>query len=145
MHLITYPLIANETHERYEFLSEGPNGTIKKVVIYQRIGDGIYNLAFGDWNEITQTIDDHVRTNNDDRDKVLGTVALTVSDFIKYHPESIIVAKGSTLARTRLYQMGISAHWPVINKQFHVEGLYNGDWEPFRGGRNYQAFSLEAR
>lgn len=145
MRLVTYSLIAIENHERYKFLSEGPNGAIKKVVQYQKIDEGIYNLSFGDWNESEQSIDDSIRTNNKDRDKVLATVASTIMDFMKYHPEAIIAAKGSTPARTRLYQIGIANNWHSIKEKFYVEGLYNGKWEPFKSGRNYQAFSLQAK
>lgn len=38
----------------YEFFSEGPKGTIKKVVRYRLIQEHpsrIYNIGFGDWNE----------------------------------------------------------------------------------------------
>jgi hypothetical protein len=34
----------------------------------------MYNLGFGDYNEITGLIDDKVITNNGDREKVLATV-----------------------------------------------------------------------
>ena len=35
----------------YEFTSEGPNGSIHKMVEYSETGtENIYNLAFGDYN-----------------------------------------------------------------------------------------------
>ncbi len=51
MHLDTYPVVVSQNHSRFEFLSEGPKGTIKKVVLYQRVTKGHFNLAFGDWDE----------------------------------------------------------------------------------------------
>lgn len=98
MNLDKYPIISDNEHMAYEFLSEGPNGTVKKVVFFQEIGDNLYNLAFGDWDEIKQKIDDKARSNNNDRDKVLATVASTVIDFIKYYPEASVFARGSTPA-----------------------------------------------
>ena len=86
MNASKYSVVSDNNHETYEFLSEGPNGTIKKVVLYQEIEDDIFNLAFGDWDEDNQRIDDRARTNNNDLDKVLATVASTVIDFIKHHP-----------------------------------------------------------
>jgi len=69
----------------YEFYSEGPKGIIKKVVRYSLIEEfpyKIYNLGFGDWIEERQDVDDLINTNNQDRQKVLGTVADTVVDFL---------------------------------------------------------------
>ena len=54
----------------FEFYSEGPNGHIKKIVMYERIGEDLYNLALGDWDENTKTIDYDVTTNNGDWLKV---------------------------------------------------------------------------
>jgi hypothetical protein len=48
----------------------------KKVISYERVTENLYNLAFGDWNEGRQRVDDSARNNNGDRDKVLMTVAL---------------------------------------------------------------------
>ena len=114
MNLEKYPVVSDNDHRAYEFLSEGPNGTIKKVVFYQEIDENIFNLAFGDWDEINQKIDDGARSNNNDRDKVIATVASTIIDFMKYHPDATVVAKGSTSARTRLYQIGIFSHLQEI-------------------------------
>jgi hypothetical protein len=140
-----YSVVSDNDHLTYEFLSEGPKGTIKKVVFYQEINDNLFNLAFGDWDETKQKIDDKIKSNNNDRNKVLATVALTAVDFIKYHPEALIFAEGSTPARTRLYQMGILANWRDINQSFDVEGFWNGKWESFEQHKNYQAFILKAK
>jgi hypothetical protein len=49
----------------YEFISEGSKGTIHKMVEYSDTGtENIYNLAFGDFNETTNAIDDSSITNN---------------------------------------------------------------------------------
>jgi hypothetical protein len=140
-----YAVLTNANHEVYEFLSEGPNGIIKKIVNYRVISDNLFNLAFGDWDETEQRINYLVRTNNHDRDKVLVTVASTVVDFMKHHPDASLFAKGSTPGRTRLYQIGISDCWDEIGRFFEIEGFYKGYWEPFEKGKNYQAFTLEAK
>src|SRR5688572_18026618 len=54
--------------------------------------------------------------NNQDRDKILATVAAMVLEFTEHFPEVWVYAQGSTLARTRLYQMGIAAHWDDIDE-----------------------------
>lgn len=145
MHLDKYAALADDRHETYEFLSSGPKGSIKKVVVFQKIGLNLYNLAFGDWDESAQKINDDVRTNNDDRDRVLTTVASTVIDFMQYHPLAIIRAEGITPAKTRLYQMGINSNWNDINQLFEIQGLIDGEWELFNPRKNYKAFTLMSK
>jgi hypothetical protein len=145
MHLDSYSPVSNPTHDTYEFLSEGPKGTVKKVVQYQALSPGVYNLAFGDWDEEAQEISDDVRTNNADRDKVLATVAAIVIDFMAYHPGAILFAQGSTPARTRLYQIGIKANWHQIRHTFDLIGFTTEGWEPLAPNKNYKAFALKAK
>lgn len=148
MKLVAYPFIKRPESYYYEFYSEGPNGSVKKVVEYYRLQEleaEVFNLAFGDWNENSDRINDLSVSNNGDREKVLTTVAATVTDFIKDHPDAIIIATGSTLSRTRLYQMGIAKLWDEIRQQFEIQGYINDTWRPFQKGVNYSAFLLKAR
>jgi hypothetical protein len=145
MNLEKYPVISTNEHQTYEFLSEGPNGSIKKVIYFQEIADNLFNLAFGDWNENEQSIDDKARSNNNDRDKVMATVASAVIDFISIYPDAMIFAKGSTPARTRLYQIGIFANWHEISQLLNVEGFINGVWYPIEKHRNYHAFLVKVK
>lgn len=145
MNLTLYSVESTNEHKTYEFISDGPNGQIKKFVYYETYGDNIYNLAFGDWSEFEQGINDRVRSNNHDRDKIIATVAATILEFITHYPKAIIFAKGSTPSRTRLYQMGIVANWQEINQRFVIEGFINGVWEPFEKNKNYKAFMCRAK
>ena len=148
MDLDKYSIVSSKDHKFYEFYSEGPKGRIKKVIYYQilsRWGDNIFNLAFGDWMENAKRVNDKIITNNNDRQKILATVASTVIEFIKYHPGAIIYAEGSTPSRTRLYQMGITAYWHEITKQFEIFGFRVENWEPFQPGRNYEAFAIKIK
>jgi hypothetical protein len=128
----------------YEFFSEGPNGKILKVVQFQQISatEDIYNLGFGDFNEQIGDIDDLSISNNLDTQKVLTTVAKTVVDFMQQHPKAIVMARGSTPSRTRLYQMGISQFWTEIEKMFEVRGFNRGRWEPYERGENFESFFI---
>lgn len=137
-----YPVVSTSDHRRFEFLSEGPNGTIRKVAQYQRMGPNFFNLAFGDWDEESQSLSDLARSNNQDRAKVLATVAFTMIEFMEFHPKATVIAHGVTPARTRLYQMGINANWAEISLWLSVEGLRNGIWRPFEMNKNYDAFSV---
>lgn len=133
----------------YEFESEGPKRVIKKVVRYSLIEDSphkIYNLGFGDWNEANQDIDDQVNTNDNDRQKVLGTIADTVIDFLKHNPNAAIFACGSTASRSRLYQMNILQYWTEITKaQYAIQGYFNDRWIPFEKGINFEAFIIRIK
>lgn len=129
----------------YEFISEGPKGLIKKMVQYTYTGtENVYNLAFGDYNEETKTIDDFSITNNGDSIKVLATVASTVYAFIEKHPNAWIFATGSSNVRTRLYRMGITNNLEEIKADFDIYGLTVDDniWEEFIIGEDYEAFLI---
>lgn len=145
MNLPKYQVSADDELFLYEFFSEGPKGSIKKTVIYSEIEDGLFNLAFGDWNEELNKLDDSIRTNNGDRDKILATVASTAIDFTDRFPQAEIFTEGSTPARTRLYQMGISNHLEEISEGFEIQGYIEQEWSPFRKGINYEAFLIKRK
>ena len=129
----------------YEFCSEGQRGSIQKAVIYTQMQGNLYNLAFGDWNESIQKLDDSIRSNNGDKDKVLATVAFTALTFTDQYPEAKIFVEGSTAARTRLYQIGINNNLLEISLSFTIKGNREGYWEPFRQGSNYKAFLIQRK
>jgi hypothetical protein len=106
---------------------------------------GLYNLAFGDWNAELDALDDSIRSNNGDRDKVLATVAFTALNFTNQFPNTLLHIKGSTSSRTRLYQMGIGNNLLEINKNFEIQGFRLQKWEPFILGRNYEAFLVRRK
>ncbi|MDR3695784.1 DUF6934 family protein [Mucilaginibacter sp.] len=142
MNLPRYDYVPNEEFTDYEFYSEGPNGQIKKMITFTVAQEKpvlIYNLAFGDVDD-KGGINDAVTSNNDDRDKVLATVAHSINDFCYRHGNHLIFAQGSDAVRTRLYQMGISRNLDEINKEFEIKGLTNKGWEPFKKNVNYNAF-----
>jgi hypothetical protein len=142
MNFQKYPVVAIHEQNMYNFDSEGSRGRIRKVILYQMIGDDLFNLSFGDWNEDLQKVDDSSRSNNGDRDKVLATVAYTALDFTDRFPSARIYIEGSTSARTRLYQLSIGSNILRIKEDFVVSGLMDGHWEDFRRATNYEAFLI---
>ena len=58
-------------------------------------------------------------------------------------PDAIVVATGSTPARTRLYQMGIANNIETIKQDFTVWGLKKESWEIFRKDVSYDAFLVQ--
>jgi len=60
---------------RFEFISEGPKGAFRKLIEFQETTDpGLFNLAFGDKDPITEGIDDLAVADNVDTEKNLATV-----------------------------------------------------------------------
>lgn len=76
MHVDKYQLKSAEEFTRFEFISEGPKGAIRKLIEFQPTTDPeTYNLAFGDKHPSTGGIDDLAVSDNGDTEKVLATVA----------------------------------------------------------------------
>ncbi len=70
MNVEKYNLKAETELTRFEFISEGPNGVIRKLIEFQETTQqGLYNLAFGDKDSITGGINDLAVSNNGDREK----------------------------------------------------------------------------
>jgi len=131
----------NADYSMFEFMSEGPKGKIKKIIHYtQTSNPDVYNLGFGDKNELTNEIDDFIITNNGDSQKVLATVAATLFVFTDHYPNAFILATGSTLARTRLYRIGISNNLLLIEKDFYIFGYNGKNWLPFQKNTHYESF-----
>ena len=149
MNLKCYRYYTSETSLDFEFDSEGPKGRIRKVVSYSPQYAGsirYFNLGFGDLNKATGKIDDLAVTDNQDREKVLATVAATVLEFTRQFPDAMVYATGSTPARTRLYQMGISANLPQVAPLLYVYGYeQNKGWEPYQKNVRYDAFLVKRK
>ncbi len=103
----------------------------------------LYNLGFGDLNKESGDLDDHIISNNQDRDKVLATVAHTVVLFTKRRPKAQIFFEGSNKARTRLYQMAINKYFDELSKTFIFEGFIEDyGWLPYDKNTKYDAFLI---
>ncbi|HEY4109725.1 DUF6934 family protein, partial [Puia sp.] len=138
-----YSIEEDADSRTYEFCSDGPNGRIRKAVRFQRarkLGPNAYNLLFGDYDPETDHIDDRAITNNGDHRIILRTVAEAIEKFVNSYPQAIILLRGSTASRSRLYQMGISSAWLEISSRYDVWGRRNADWSSFAKGVNYEEF-----
>lgn len=146
MNLDRYSVVASNSSFVYEFVSEGKNGNVAKIIIYSKIHQNFYNLGFGDKNESTGKINDKIATNNGDRDKVLATVASTLYLFTDRFPNALVGATGSTKTRTRLYKISISKYLNLIRSDFDVFGLtLKNEWEPFESKNEYSAFFVKRK
>lgn len=142
MNLDRYPVAVSDSSFVYEFVSEGKNGKVAKIIVFSKTHvHNLYNLVLGDKNLETGEIDDAVTTNNGDSRKVLATVASTLYSFTQKFPDVMIFAEGSTRSRTRLYKIGISNHLNLITPDFEVFGFtLKSEWESFNSKSDYSAF-----
>ena len=146
MNLPRYEYLTESEAELFKFTSEGVKGSIKKLVVYSiMLENDVYNLAFGDYDEQTNSINDTVITNNNDSQKVLATVASTLYVFTDKHPNVWVYATGSNTARTRLYRIGITTNLEAILEDFEVFGLSGEAWREFEKGKEYEAFLVKRK
>jgi hypothetical protein len=142
MKYIRYEYQTEDELHYFEFTSTGPKGSIKKIVEYTKVSvDNIYNLAFGDYDEQNDRLNDKVVTNNGDSTKILATVVSTVYAFTGRYPDAWVFATGSTEVRTRLYRMGISNNLEELKEDFYVYGMkIDESFEEFVTGEDYLGF-----
>jgi|SRR6185437_11212522 len=147
MFLERYEYKKSATFGQFYFHSDGPKGRIRKIVCYRFLAkvDGFqyFNAGFGDFDPKSGRINDLTVTDNKDREKVIATVAATALDFSRTIRKCRLIVKGSTPARTRLYQIKIVVHYAEISKLFEIQGETLNGWERFKKGENYLAFRFE--
>ncbi len=141
-----YKLKAERELTIFEFVSEGPNGRIPKLIEFTETNlKNFYNLAFGDKDEKTGKINDKVISNNNDTDKVLATVASAVLAFTDKYPEAWVYATGSTNSRTRLYRMGINKYFEDVANEFFIFGESDDKWLPFEKEKDFEGYVVKRK
>jgi hypothetical protein len=146
MNVEKYHLKSEETLTVFEFISEGPKGTIRKLIHFQQTYEpGLYNLAFGDKDFETGDINDLAVSNNGDMEKILATVVSALYAFLDKHPDAMVYATGSTEARTRLYRMGIIKFYEEMKKDFYLFGQAGDNFYDFEIGQDYQGFLAQRK
>ena len=141
-----YSLKAERELTIFEFVSEGPNGRIPKLIEFTETNlKNFYNLAFGDKDEKTGKINDLAISNNDDTDKVLATVASAVLAFTDRYPEAWVYVTGSTNSRTRLYRMGINKYFEDVANEFFIFGESDDKWLPFEKEKDFEGYVVKRK
>lgn len=157
MTLVSYNVGEKDIYsENFEFYSHGEKKYLMGVN-YSYIGieavthKPVYNLGFGVLKINPETgleeIDDSIKNNNGDRDKILATVAFTALSFFNKHPDTIIYFEGSSPSRIRTYQMALNRHSETLKKDFLIRGYTEDDYLPeeFEKDKNYVAFLIEKK
>jgi hypothetical protein len=146
MKIDKYALKADGNLTVFEFISEGPNGAIRKLIHFQQTNEpGLYNVAFGDKHPDTGEIDDLAISNNADSEKVLATVVSALYAFFDRHPDSLVYATGSTASRTRLYRMGITKYYDEMTVDFQLFGQIGDEFHEFEIGKKYIGFLAQRK
>ena len=146
MYVDKYLLKSEEEFTRFEFISEGPKGAIRKLIEFQHTTDPeTYNLAFGDKHPVTGGIDDLAVSDNGDTEKVLATVVAAAYAFLDSHPTAYVYAQGSTKTRTRFYRMGINRFYDDMQRDFHLYGRIGEDFFDFEPDREYEGFLAQRK
>lgn len=146
MQLPKYHLRSESRFTRFEFISEGSKGVVRKLIEFQTTSEsGVYNLAFGDKNPLTGEINDLAVTNNGDTEKVLATVVAALYVFFENYPASYVYATGSTKPRIRLYRMGISKFYEEMKKDFYLYGQVGDDYFEFETSKEYDGFLAQRK
>lgn len=145
-----YLLSRDEQSFFYEFISEGPNGNVEKIITFTKISgrEEFYNLAFGDkitYNNGELDIDDLVVTNNSDMKKVLATVFGATHHFVSTYSQNNVFFQGSTASRTRLYGMAIAKHYEELSNIFDIFGLNGKDFVPYVMNERYEGYLVRKR
>jgi len=146
MELEKYLLESDDEQEIFDFFSQGPNGNILKRVAYTPTSiQNIWQLVMGDYDFEKDEINFLNVTNNNDREKVLATVGVTLYSFFSKKPDVMVYAKGSTKSRTRLYQIGICQMYEEIEQDFEIFGELDGEFERFSKNINYNSFIVKKK
>ena len=145
MQIEKYELEADESLTRFDFISVGRKGVIRKQIQFQPTKVvNLYNLAFGDI-DTKGNIDDMAVSDNGGTQKILFTVVSALYAFFFQYPNALVYAAGSTKARTRLYPMGIPQNLEEIQKNFNLLGQIGERFTIFEKGVEYDGFLIQQK
>lgn len=78
--------------------------------------------------------------------KILSTVISTLSQFFERNPTKIVIFRGSTDTRTRLYRAVISKLLMQVSNDFEVRGInYDETIELFQPNTDYFAYVINKK
>lgn len=103
-----------------------------------------YSIILGDiaWDG---SIDINRKNDRNNAEFVLSTVAKTIAFFLSDFPEAEIIIEGSTLSRTRLYQLAIRRGMDDLGRYFDIYGMDGDNLEIFQKGKMYRSFVVTVK
>jgi hypothetical protein len=139
-----YPFEVSEDYLFFWFESCSSGCTIPKIVEYEEIDEGTFNLAFGDIDD-NGRLNDSVVSNNGDMQKVLATVVQTVLTFLEIYPGRRAYFSGNSPARNRLYRAILSRDIENWSEVFEVDGILEGERVSFHQSINFEGFIIKRK
>jgi len=146
MNLPKYEITSNKNSNFYKFISTGPKGSIVKGIQFSLIEYSefpVFNLALGDLDNETGKLNDSVRSDNKDRDKIFATIGAAVLDFCNRYKGVAIFAEGNTPAKQMVYRIQIASHLAAVNEYFTIYGFIDDHWEVFQKNRRYTSLLVK--
>ena len=138
-----YQSVYSTKEERYIFESIGTKGKILKVVKFFEIQENVYSLGFGDFDPITNQVDDKVVSDNGDLIKVMATIIRLTIKFLDDNPSVLIFFEGGTPQRTQFYQWIINRYYDEIIETIKIYGINDGEPELFQKSKIYESFLIQ--
>ena len=132
-----------ENKTLFFFQSEGQNGKITKSVLFSNLGNLVWNLGFGDFED--GEINDSIVSNNHDIIKVISTVAKIAHDFSNEYPLRRIRIKPVDEKRRQLYNHVFRRNHETISNNFQIIGRNGLKREIYRPDKYYQYFELKRK
>ena len=99
-------------------------------------------MGLGDLNPETGEVDYYSVSDNGDRNAVLATVSEVIESFFELYPSHTIYFKGTSISRTRLYQMAINHYYDELSVRFHILGELDDKMTRFKRNTNYKSFLI---
>ncbi|WEK34205.1 MAG: hypothetical protein P0Y53_17090 [Candidatus Pseudobacter hemicellulosilyticus] len=135
----------SESGHLFEFVSIGKRGNIRKRVEFQQTQwSNVFNLAFGDVDDMG-ALNDRQVTDNGDMVKVLATIGSVVREYASRHPERSILIVGSTPGRARLYRMALALNEEELSAEFGLFTFEGMAKVPFQKGTDIDTFLINLK
>ncbi|PSL27374.1 DUF6934 family protein [Dyadobacter jiangsuensis] len=144
MDRLLYQYLLDNSGRMFSFSSAGDKVMDKVVLFTPMETQDSYAVILGDLQN-DGSIDLDITSSDGNTELVLTTVAKDIMFFLSDHPKAEVLIKGSTQARTRLYQMAIVRELSDIGRYFDIHGLTTDGLEVFQQGRNYWGFTISIK
>ena len=129
----------------FTFESIGKKGKVIKAVVFQDVGNGLYNLALLDREEKNSSWSDKSNSNNGDLAKVMATVARIILVFLEKHPFATIYIEANSKSRNTLYYRILRNYHEMFASSLILEASANGAIEVFHVDKDYDYFYIRKK
>lgn len=129
----------------YTFVSSGKKGDIAKIVVFQEMTQGNYNLVLADYDFEKDAFSDTIVSNNGDMPKIMSTVTQIILDFFRKFPESCVVLEANSIPKSRLYNRIVKNYYKTLQPQIQILVETQDSLEEYNLGQEHNKFYLYKR